>query len=471
MRRLLLFAVPLLAGCSGPDPDAFCAGFAPDPWDPLLEPDVRVDEATAVWEVVGAATVVTTGADTAASASCGAPPCLAVTGPGGAALALQLNRGVDHVVSGTLFTDTPVTLTVTHTATDGPLRTLAEQTFESGVSTAFELPVVIDAAGADIGITLTLEELGTATLDDFAVTGERWAASPDAPAAPVRVGVLIHIEDDPNFLLREDTWRRRARLIEALSGMFAAHGAHLTLQADATFVRGAANWDEGWIAARNAEGMGWSVHIHDEASEGGVEQAIRDGRTALRESGALTSDLNGGFGEAPWLEARLAGITSLTAFKDPATQRGLPHVQVQPWRLGDGVGSSDLDAFLLHDPEGPVLYLSGHDVREVEHARFPLVATQTLSQVLAHARPDHVNVWYWVLHVDGFGPPMDDDADMDAYLDGAALQDDLAAYDAFLTDTTDPLVSNGSVVYDTPVGMATAWREWNAACEQGDTAR
>ncbi|MES2642611.1 MAG: hypothetical protein V4850_24215 [Myxococcota bacterium] len=465
----MVFAAALLGACSGPDPDAACLGFAPDPWDPVLEPDLRVDEATAAWEPVGGATV-----DTASSTICGAPPCLAVTGPGGATLALALNRGVAHVVSGTLLADTPVTVTVTHTANDGPLRTLAEESFEPGFSGTFELPVIIEAAGADIVVTLTLEQPGTATVDDFAVVGERWAASPEGPAAPVRVGMLIHIEDDPNFLLREDTWRRRARLIEALSALFAEHGAHLTLQADATFIRGAALWEEGWIAARSAEGLGWSVHIHDEDSEGGVEQAIRDGRTALRESGALTSDLNGGFGEAPWLAARLAGITSLTAFKDPATQRGLPHVQVQPWRLSDGVGSGDLDAFLLHDPEGPVLYLPGHDVREVEHALFPLVATQTLSQVLAHARPDHVNAWYWVLHVDGFGPPMGDptadSAELDAYLDGPGLQEDLAAYAAFLTDTTDPLVADGLVVYDTPVGMASAWLEWNAACEAPEPA-
>lgn len=462
MRLALLGAAALLTACSGPGGDYACEGFAPDPWDPGLEPDVRVDEASAAWEAVGVATL-----DTEATTSCGAPPCLAVTGPGGATLPLTLNRGVPHVVGGTMLADTPVTLTVTHATSDGPLRTLAEQSFEPGFSGAFELPVVLEAAGADVVVTLTLEEPGTATLDDFAVVGERWAASPDTPAAPVRVGVLIHVEDDPNFLLREDTWRRRARLLEGLSATFAAHGASLTLQADATFIRGAAQWDEGWIAARKAEGMGWSVHIHDEDGENGVEQAIRDGRTALREAGALTSDLNGGFGSAPWLAARLAGINSLTAFKDPATQRGLPRVQVQPWRLGDGVGADDLDAFLLHDPEGPVLYLPGHDVREVEHARFPLVATQTLSQVLAHARPDHVNVWYWVLHVDGFGPPSDgpENPAMDAYLDGPALQEDLAAYDAFLADTTDPLVSAGSVVYDTPTGMATAWLEWSAPCE------
>ena len=55
-----------------------------------------------------------------------------------------------------------------------------------------------------------------------------------------------------------------------------------------------------------------------------------------------------------------------------------------------------------------------------------------------------------------------------AYLSGAGFAADLAAYDAFFTDTTDPLVASGSVVYDTPVGMATAWKDWNAACNTDD---
>lgn len=449
----------VLGACSGPDPAALCTDFAPDPWDPVIEPDVRVDETIAVWEPVGEATV-----DPTAAANCAAPPCVAVTGPGGASTTMLLNRGVAHTVSGTIHTDTPVTLTVYHVGSAGILRALVEAPFDADTTTPFELPFSLQAAGEDVIVTLTLESAGTATLDDFALVGERWAASGDGPQASTRVGFLVHVEDDPNFLVEEARWRLRARVLEGLSATLGAHGARLTIQADATFVRGMATWDPDWLAAREAEGAGWSVHIHDETATTGVEQAVRDGRTALREAGVSTSDLNGGFGEAPWLQARLAGITSLSAFKDPATQLGLPHVQVQPWRIADGVGSDDPEAFLLHEPEGPVLYLPGHDVREVEHARFPLVATQTLSQVLAHARVDHVNTWYWVLHVDGFGPSTDDEPALEAYL-ADAFADDLAAYDRFLTETTDPLAADGWVTYDTAVGMATAWRDWFAPCD------
>ncbi len=456
---LLLLALAACAGSDGSDP---CFDFAPEPWDPVLEPDVRADVTTRGWTSIGGATVDD-------SADCDGSPCLSLTGDGAAALALKLNRGVPHTLSGTLVTDAAATVAVTHTSTDGPVRTLAEVTIPAGGDGAFSLPFVLETAGPDVTVTVTLDAPGTATLRDLLLVGERWAASADPPGGAVRLGVLVHVEDDPNFLVEADRWQLRATLLAGLSGTLAAHGARLGIQADATFIRGAALWDPDWIAARTAEGAGFSVHIHDEDSPNGVEPAIRDGRVALREAGVPTTDLNGGFGEAPWLDARLAGVTSLTAFKDPTTQLGLPHVQVQPWLVADGAGTADPEAFLLHDPEGPLLYLPGHDVREVEHARFPETAAHTLSQVLAHARDGYVNAWYWVLHVDGFGPSTDDPDALAAYLSGAGFAADLAAYDAFLTDTTDPLVASGSIVYDTPVGMATAWKDWNAACNTDDT--
>ncbi len=445
-----------LLGCTDEKPGA-CEGFSPEAWDPEWEEDVRVDEATAVWTASGAGTI------DAASTTCAAPPCLALTGPVVALTDLLVNRGLDHTLGGTLVSDVPVTVRVAHLASDGAMRTLVETTYEPGTTELAE-PFVLRVAGADARVTLTLEEAGTATLDGFVVTGPRWAPSSAAPAGTVRLGFLVHVEDDANFAVEEDTWRRRARVLEGLSATLAAHGAKLGIQADASFIRGATTWDPDWVHAREDEGAGWSVHIHDESDPALVEPAIRDGRTALREAGLGSTDLNGGFLTADWNAAALAGFTSISAFKDPETQLGLPRVQLQPWRPADGAGAADPDAFLAHDPEGPLLYLPGHDVREADHARFPDAASDVLSQVLAHARADHVNTWYFVLHVDGFGPSADDGDALDEYLD-TTFADDLAYYDALLASLA-PLVSDGAIVYDTPVGMASAWRDWNAPCEE-----
>jgi hypothetical protein len=309
-----------------------------------------------------------------------------------------------------------------------------------------------------------MADSGTLTLDGFQIVGERWAASTAPPTGMVRLGFLLHIEDDANFLDDEATWERRAVVVEGISAMLAAHGAQLDLQADASFVRGTTTWDPEWFAAREAEGTVWSVHIHDE--EGGeedAEQAIRDGREALRDAGVSTSDLNGGFAIGLWSVAEDAGIRTLTAYKDPSTQLGLPHVQIQPWRPADGTTTADPAAFMAHDPDGPLLYLPGYDTREADHTRFPTASAQVLSQVLAHARDGYVNTWYYVLHIDAFGP---DASHFQAYLDSGGLTDDLANYDAFLTETVDPLVAGGSIIYDGPEGMFRAWEAFQETCPE-----
>ncbi len=451
----------LLIGCEREDA-APCAIPAQDPWAPALEIEVRLDADSADWTPAGAATV-----DPAVTDGCAAPPCIVATGPGGATLTLALNRGTPYTLGGSVTLSAAGHLAITQRMLDGSARTLLDRPVDAG-TTLLDDPFALAGAGAQVSVTLTLADGGSAALGDLQILGERWAASADGPASlgadsAVRLGFLMHVEDHPSFLTDEVLWRRRARIFEGVSATLAAHGARLTIQADATFVRGAAIWDPDWIAARTAEGVDWSVHIHDEDAESaGVEQAIRDGRTALRDAGIRTSDLNGGFGSAPWLAARLAGMSSLSAYKNPETQGGLPLVQLQPWRPSEGVGASDPAAFLLDDPEGPLLYLPGFDVREVDHARFPTTAGQALSQVMAHAQDDALNVWYYVLHVDGFGPA--EEAALELWLGDGSLDAALVPYAEFLTTVTDPFVAEGLLEYDTSPGMAAAWRERYAAC-------
>lgn len=457
MIRASLLALAALSGCTGPAAVPCAASFVPDPWDPVLEDEVRADEATEGWVATGEAVV-----DPAATEGCAEAPCLSLSGLGGAVLALELNRGETYRLGGTVSSDVSAVLTVTQSGKlDAPTQ-LVEVPIEAGVTTLDE-ELLVSATGKTIELTLTLAETGNVTLDDLVLTGTRWAPSDAAPAAPVRLGFLIHVEENGNFVLDEAFWRRRAAVLEGVSATLAAHGAGLGMQLDASFVRGATQFDAEWVADRSAEGAGWSVHIHDEESAEDAEQAFRDGKVAHREAGVGVSDLNGGFGLARWSTAASAGFTSLTAYKDPSTQGGLPHVQVQPWLVADGAGTDDPDGFLEHDPNGPLLYIPGHDVREVVHARFPESAGQVLSQVLAHAREGQVNTWYFVLHVDGFGP--DDEGELfDAWLSEGGLEADLAHYDAFLTDIADPLVDDGLLVYDTPGGMRAAWDTWNTGC-------
>lgn len=443
-------------GACAEDPGV-CADFAPDPWDPVLEPDVRLEEATAAFAATGP------GAVDPGAASCAAPPCFGFTGPVVAEAGFTANRGLAYTLTGTLVSDVPGRVQVDQIASDGLVRSLVDLPFEPGETVLSEAFTARANGNGEAVLTVVLDEAGTATLDGLAVTGERWAAVDAAGEAPLHLGFLIHVEDDANFSSDEAIWRRRADVLAGLSGTLAERGAKLGIQADASFLRGAGVWDPDWVADRVAEGAGWSVHIHDESDPELVEPAMRDGRLAHREVGVVTADLNGGFVTALWSQARNAGFASLTAFKDPDTQSGLPHVQIQPWRPGDGIGAANPEAFLAHDPDGPLVYLPGHDVREVDHARVPAFAEAVVSQVRAHTRAEHVNAWYFVLHVDGFGPSADDDEAYDAYLaDGFAA--DLAHYGELL-DAWAPLVASGDLVYATPTEMTEAWLTWNAGCE------
>jgi hypothetical protein len=452
---ILLFA--LVAGCGTEAEAPACESFVPSSWDPEQEDEVRFAAEEAAWTAAGEAVV------DAAYADCGAPPCVAIVGPGVASAPTALNRGVTHRMTGTLTTDVAVTLKVIIRNDDGTDRTLSEVPLEAGTHT-LDTEFYAFALGTDVRVQLNLAGPGLAVLDDLQLTAPRWAPTTEPPAGPVHLGFLIHVEEEGSVFENEAAWSRKASVLAGLSDLLHRHGGGLNIQADTSFIRATMGWDSGWVAERIAEGASFSVHIHDESDPDDVEPAIRDGRAAHREAGVTVTDLNGGFATAPWLTARQAGYASLTAYKDPATQGGLPHVQGQPWLVTDGVGASDPAAFMVHDPEGVLLYLPGHDTREVVHARFPESASQVLGQVLAHARPDAINTWYFVFHVDGFGPGDDDPEAYDVWLEDG-FDGDLAAYDAFLTDTVDPLIASGDVVLATPDSMLAAWQAWNEPCE------
>lgn len=460
MRRAnAVLGAMVLVGC-GRDRPAICDEAVNPSWEPKIEWETRLDEAGAAWTAEGEGTI-----DAAATEGCAtAAPCLSATGPVTASTSLLLNRDVPHAVSASVTTDAGARLVVQHERENGNVEDLASVWVPPGGPTRVDLPFEGGGGGGEAWVALVVDE-GSATLDDLEVTAETWAyGDPDAePAGTLQLGFLIHVEQDVNFPENEDTWRVRARVIEGLAQTLWAHGAKLGFQPDATFTRGAAVWEPEWYGDRALEGVGLSVHIHAEAGTAEeVDRAVREGRDAFADLGLDVTDLNGGYGSGPWAEMAAAGIVSLSAYKDPATAAGLPLAYTQPWRPADGAAS--LDAFPVHDPDGPLVYLPGAPRREDDHARVGGFVDRVLSQVLGHTRPDVVNTWYFVLHVDRFGPGPGDAEEAEAYFDGGAFDADLAHWDAMLTDVVDPLVAARTVKYATPSEMADSWLDWESAC-------
>lgn len=419
----------LALGCAGPtEPLPACTTPITEGWAPEMEEETRLDDASAHWLPTDAGTVETH---------------------------FAYDRGETyHIVMETGGVD-PVT--VREHATTGSVETLAE-----GMGPLVDLEVT----PARVGEYVSIEIPADATVISLAVTDSTWASVDVGQKAPLLLGFLIHVESDPQFTAEADRWTRRARVLEGLSAMMAKHGAVLTLQVDVSFIRGAALWDDGWVDARAEEGASWSVHAHKDGEDlEALESAVRDARRGFAEAGVRVADVNAGFSLAPWSTFESAGYASLSAYKDEETQADLPLAHVQPWRPPDGVGSSDADAFQVHDANGPLVFLPGASRRETDHSRFGDYASRVLSQVRSHTREDLVNVWYFVLHVDGFGPgggrPETDD-----YLDGVEFAEDLAYYDAFFGDVLDPLVASGDLAYSSPDGMREAFLRWEGECTQ-----
>lgn len=426
-----------------------CLVSPPDGFTPVTGPELRFDAATAVWD--GSLGVATEGAG------------LAWDGQGNAITSLYLNRGMTYSIAGSLTCATPSMLALVHHLESGRSVDLVSWSCAPGAPLQIEQEVIVSENGNSFTLALDQATPGSGAVE-LQITGQQWVDVPDVvAAAPVLLGFLMHIEDAPELVSDVANWRRRAAVVEALSQTLAAHGASLTLQPGQTFVEGAAVWEPGWFAARAAEGMSWSVHVHNEADGAeALEKAVRTSKHEFTDAGVEVRDLNGGFSLGIWDRMAAAGMKSLSAFKNPDTQLDLALPRVQPWRPADGSGASDETAFALHDPQGPLVYLPGSGVREADHPRFSAYASGHLAQVRQHAVAGYVNTWYFMEHVDGFGPDVSD-PDFDAYLE-TGLADDIAAIGAGLSTVIDPLVSTGEVHYSSPDAMHRAYVAWEADC-------
>jgi hypothetical protein len=346
-------------------------------------------------------------------------------------------------------------------ATDaGPVEVL-----DGGVLPA-SLDVLVESSLPGRQLTLRLSATEGLQVQSASIAYEEWVEVPDEGNGVLDLAFVVHVESIPAATTDEASWRRAARAFEGLVDTFAAHGAGVTVQADTSLVAGAAVWDLGWLDGLAAKGAGFSVHLHDEEDgEEGLEQAARSARQIWNEAGFPLHGLNGGFQLAAWNLLKRSGYSSLSAFKDPTTQSGLPTAGVLPWRPAEGAGTADVERFLEHDPDGPLVYLAGALEREAAHDRFGEVASRRLSQMLAHTREGEINTTYILSHVDLFGPVAGDGADLDAYLDGGGFDGDLALYDAWLTERADPLVASGRVRWTTLEEVADRWLEKEANCE------
>jgi hypothetical protein len=448
----------LLACAEEPAPLPPCPREDSEAWLPDEDTAVREDHTTLAWASrPGSALEVLPAGEACASG------CVDLDGVMDARFVME--RGVVHTATARWEGLDAATLEVHADNVNGPV--LLESTLIPGHSARHTLV----ATGAARTFVVTVA--GRGTLHDLRLEGPRWRDPGPVTAAPGAVldfAVLMHIEAEPALVNLERAFRRRAEVVEGISRTLAAHGGRLTLQADASFARGIAAWDDAWVDARRDEGMAFSLHGHSEDAESRSLLAdVRDARRRWEDVGVEVRDLNGGFALATWPALASAGVRSLTAWKDRAAQAGLPAVRLQPWRPAPE--AVEADAFVRHDAHAPLIYLPGSPTTEPDPLRFAETLPGVIRQAIVHARPDQVNTWYVVIHVDQFGIPFEDDpVAYDRWLAEGGLEDELAPLDALLTTVVDPLLADGSLRWSTPDLARERQETWERACAEAATA-
>ncbi|MFZ5477719.1 MAG: hypothetical protein ACOZNI_13170 [Myxococcota bacterium] len=425
-----------------------CDGPRTEGWAPLVSEETRLDAHTAVWEGTGIGQCV---------------GCLALTGPAVATAPFVADRGIPWRLVGTLASTEGARVIVRHVSGTGSLVEVARAVVAAGEQHV-ELEFTFSQPGESAEVVLEVDA-GEARFDRWGLLAETWLEVEADPTVPLLLGFLIHVERDASFEESPNRWWYRQQVIEGLADVFARHDAVLTVQPDFTFVRAGERLVPGWVGDLAAAGVAFSVHLHaeEEGSAQSVGNAAQQARAAFAAAGLPeVRDMNGGFATGAWGLASREGIVSVSAFKDPDTQLGLPLAYVQPWRPEDRTGTADLDAFVEHDPDGPVVYLPGSPTREVDHPRITEFVRRQLSQALAHVREGHVNTWYFVLHVDNFVPEEEDDRD--AYFADGRFEVDLAEYDRMLTEGVDPWVAARRVEPASPDTMTARVLAWEEAC-------
>lgn len=362
-----------------------------------------------------------------------------------------------------------------------------EQTFQQTIATAM----------------LVVETTGAASVDDISIQAPGWKHAdgprslggilvPATPAAPFLFAVLVHVEDDPGFRLGGAKWEETTLVLEELAQVLHRHGGALTIQTESEWIEGSdANARQTGQPNRitriaQQSGAHFSTHTHgptcvdstgkahgisdchqhpEYSTELGVPNTlayIQERQQAIqRVTGQFPTDHNGNFDLDTYSGLPSIGIATLSGFKNHRDQSGLPSLYTNPWRPAGTAAA--LDAFIQHDPSGPVVYLPGAGVTLTRSpARLGDQLARVTSQVLRFADASRVNTFYTILAESAFTAPAG--SDRGAYYTGGGLARDMAGIDSMLTVLIDPLVAAGYLKWASLPEMGTAYLAQEQAC-------
>ncbi len=359
--------------------------------------------------------------------------------------------------------------------------------------------------GLVVGATTVLH------IDDFSVKVPVWKAPtitgdtrtvggievPAEPIAPVYFTVLIHLEDPQELLTNETFYRRKTAVFEEIAAILHAHGGALVIQPELEWTEGAETFWPGVAAdfATNydvtysththgpacvddqgvphgnkscAANPNWSKTITDEDILEYITTRVQAFETA---SGTSVTDHNGQWDWASFYQVEQAGILTVTAYK--YDQRSFDTLLTNPWRPSETPPKTDPDGYLVHNPQGPVIYLPGVGQSVTKYdARLYEEVSRYMAQYIAMADPNRVNTTYILGHVDQFysleGLSTEEYLSYDpvsqTVVKSAEFEAHVQYWDDLMTNLIEPLVQEGYLQWATTAEMGQAFVQWEQAC-------
>lgn len=368
-------------------------------------------------------------------------------------------------------------------------------------------------------VGLMIEENTDIYIDDVSVSVPVWKmadppapsavvggiAVPATPAAPVLFTFVIHIEDPQILLTDRAFFTRKTVIFEELAKIFHKHGGFLTIQPEIEWAKGAAAFDPDALKRlADLYHVKYSTHTHGPAckDDGGnlcgsaacsvlanpdrtltetdvvdyIDERIRYIETM---SGTTVSDHNGNFDLINKDKLAAIGVKTLSAYKKKSTQQSYDYLITNPWRPANADAETNVDAFLVHDPDQPLIYLPGvgHNITR-QHSRVEEKFKRIAGQFIRYADADRVSTMLLVCHEGAFssktGLPNDEYIIVDEQTWQVSLSDEfkthLACWDDMMTRSIDPLVDAGYLQWAGTADMAAAYASWEETCGEEDRA-
>ncbi len=425
-----------------------CLGERSSPFVPVEEEEVRAAEADLMWEPAEGSAVVE-------QQDCPEPPCVELPSAGQMSAFVSLNRDVENRLQAWTWSEGTSRLELRRENNEGVFETLQVWSIAPGPNVLDE-SFSVDRPGGRSALVAVTD--GTLRIDAPLITSTAWAKVEDSGTEPVRLTFLIHVAREEGMTRVESAFQRRATVLLGIAEMLQSAGHRLTVQADDTLIYGALRWKPVWFDRMRELNVGWSIHLHGGGTDESFTEALDASLAAYKEAGITPVDLAGGRDGSLWSTAPDRGILTLSGYKEAETQAHLDYVSTLPWRPPEG--SSSRAEFAVDDPDGPLIYIPGALGREEDPARMAASWNTILSQAMSHAKADRVNTWYFILHLNDFGPLPTDD--MDAWLASGAWEEEKKVLAASFQQALEPYADR--LVPSVPEEMARDYIAWEESC-------